>query len=91
MAFQTLNVTNAGRRGRPSHPRTVEGVRSEQILSETGAELGELHVEAGKGGAVLVTVVTPKGEQVVTIPGKRVAPAKGRKVSKARKARKASK
>lgn len=83
--FQTLNVTNAGRRGRPSHPRTLE-LRSEQILSESGAELGELHVEAGKGGSVVVTVVTPKGEQAVTIPGKR-APAKGRKVTKARKAR----
>lgn len=83
--FQTHDVTNEGRRGRPSHPVARE-LRRELILSGSGVELGEVELEAQENGSVILTAVVDGRKKSFTFSAKaKVAKAKPRK-ARAKKA-----
>lgn len=83
--FLTHDLTNEGRRGRPSHPRERQELRL-AILNEREQELGELSVEDdGKGGVNLVAVIEGK-TKTVNFPAKAKPRKAARKTTKAAKA-----
>lgn len=98
-AFQLHNITSVGKRGRPAFPRTRTS-HVERVLSDKGAELGLFSLEPQSDGSVLLRAIIDGKTKTITYPAKaaprtararkvaKATPAKGRKVTAARKATK---